>query len=658
MGRVKIWITSGDSGVFASLARALVFPLLLLLPSAAPAQTELGSEDDLTILGVDGSAADPDAEIKGFTVFGSTQAAYTGVPAGPGNVVINGVLAVSSGAYFVSNSTFPAANKIFINDGNTGQLLRRNAAGYLEWYDVSSVGDNLGDHTATTTLQMGAYGINTSSNITAARYQINGSTVLAILSGVDSLGVGINAGRISTGSNNSFVGYGAGYSNTTGANNSFVGVNAGHDNNGGDNSFLGYEAGQDNTTGGNNSFMGRRTGYFNNTGSYNSFFGSNAGYNNTTGLANSLFGYYAGYYNQTGSGNSILGYEAGKGPGVTSYSSNTIIGYHAGFGLTNGSNNILLGWQTGDNLTTGSRNIIIGYDEDAPAPTTNDYINIGGLLHGDMAQSSVTVYGELYADKFYGDGSGLTGVAGDNLGDHTATQALDLAQFPITDVSSITIIGDGIRITTSVYYGASGVFISSTGAIMTMGRGQAGSALPGARGVGAVDLQTWRSAAAYVAAGDYAVISGGLGNMAGDDYATVAGGGGNIASGNAAVVSGGGGNTASGPGAVVSGGGNNIAGGPMSSVSGGFLNTALGEYSWAGGHGSSSTADGSFTWADSQGVALTNSTADRTWFKNRGGFLVTGSTQPISDGGFFVSGQGCPAQILLTISSPQIAEST
>ncbi|HBB68144.1 MAG TPA: hypothetical protein DCZ93_12805, partial [Elusimicrobia bacterium] len=54
------------------------------------AQTEFGVEDDLTALGVDGTALDPDAEIKGFTVFGSTQAAYAGAAAAPGNVVVNG----------------------------------------------------------------------------------------------------------------------------------------------------------------------------------------------------------------------------------------------------------------------------------------------------------------------------------------------------------------------------------------------------------------------------------------------------------------------------------------------------------------------------------------------------------------------------------------
>jgi len=107
-----------------------------------------------------------------------------------------------------------------------------------------------------------------------------------------------------------------------------------------------------------------------------------------------------------------------------------------------------------------------------------------------------------------------------------------------------------------------------------------------------------------------------------------------------ATVSGGDHNTASQSYTTVSGGYYNTANDFWATVSGGRENTASGEYSWAAGYKSNSTANGAFTWSDSENVVMTNNVADRTWFKNRGGFLVTGSTQPISDGGFFVSGQG------------------
>jgi len=79
-------------------------------------------------------------------------------------------------------------------------------------------------------LEMGAYVINSSSHITAAAYQINGSTVLASKPGINSFMAGMDAGRITTGAHGTFVGTNAGYNNTTGQENTFVGSNAGQAN--------------------------------------------------------------------------------------------------------------------------------------------------------------------------------------------------------------------------------------------------------------------------------------------------------------------------------------------------------------------------------------------------------------------------------------------
>ena len=195
---------------------------------------------------------------------------------------------------------------------------------------------------------------------TAEYYQIDGSTMVAILPGTNSIAYGV----------------GAGSSNITG---------------GDYNTFIGNYAGQANSTGDNNSFLGYYAGYSNTTGGNNSFVGFQAGYKNTTGAQNSFLGYAAGYYNITGAQNSFLGYRAGASNGT-------------------GDNNLLLGWQAGDSITSGSDNIIIGYDEDTPSATTSNYLNIGGLIVGDMATSSATVLGELHATEYYGDGSNLTNV--------------------------------------------------------------------------------------------------------------------------------------------------------------------------------------------------------------------------------------------------------
>src|SRR4051794_9777925 len=62
--------------------------------------------------------------------------------------------------------------------------------------------------------------------------------------------VGTSAGRITTGTSNSFVGFQSGFNNTDGSFNSFLGTQAGYSNSTGtNNSFLGFQAGVNNSTG-------------------------------------------------------------------------------------------------------------------------------------------------------------------------------------------------------------------------------------------------------------------------------------------------------------------------------------------------------------------------------------------------------------------------
>jgi len=176
------------------IATGLLLALVVLcVPAvyAADNGTEFGIEDDLSVFGAQGTALDPDVEIKGFTVFGATQSAYVGAVVGTGSVVINGHLAVSSGAYFVANSTFaagsyfmgsstfaatvnlPAPTSLYVSGGSNGQVMTKNTTtGAMQWADVSAMvsGDNLGSHIATTTLQMGNFGIVNVASITANGY--------------------------------------------------------------------------------------------------------------------------------------------------------------------------------------------------------------------------------------------------------------------------------------------------------------------------------------------------------------------------------------------------------------------------------------------------------------------------------------------------------
>jgi len=74
--------------------------------------------------------------------------------------------------------------------------------------------------------------------------------------------------------------------------------------------MLGFQAGS-NSTGVNNTFNGYRAGFNNIDGTDNTFNGYQAGFNNTTGVTNTFIGREAGWSNQTGSGNVFLGFQAG-----------------------------------------------------------------------------------------------------------------------------------------------------------------------------------------------------------------------------------------------------------------------------------------------------------------------------------------------------------
>lgn len=223
-------------------------------------------------------------------------------------------------------------------------------------------------------LEMGAYVINSSSHITAAAYQVNGSTVLASKPGINSFMAGMDAGRITTGGHGTFVGTKAGYNNTTGQENTFVGSNAGSANSIGEaNTTLGYYAGY-NMTGTNNTMVGRGAGFYTSTAWDNTFIGKN------TGL-----------FNQAGSANVVLGSDAGYGDTGGSYSSSTLLGYGAGYNMLTGVGNVLIGYKAGYAIETGTGNIIIGFEKDAPAPGTNSHLNIGGAIFGDLITGNIGI---------------------------------------------------------------------------------------------------------------------------------------------------------------------------------------------------------------------------------------------------------------------------
>jgi hypothetical protein len=170
---------------------------------------------------------------------------------------------------------------------------------------------------------------------------------------------GLNAGAVTTGNYNTFLGYAAGYSNTDGSRNTYLGHAAGYFNIDGEyNTFIGYRAGYKNITGYRNTFIGYRAGYKNTIGNKNLFLGYQAGNSNTEGNYNTFLGYKAGYSNTTGSNNTFIGHYAGNLN--TTGSNNTFIGIRAGNSNASGNWNTFLGEGAGYANTTGDGNTFIG----------------------------------------------------------------------------------------------------------------------------------------------------------------------------------------------------------------------------------------------------------------------------------------------------------
>ena len=173
----------------------------------------------------------------------------------------------------------------------------------------------------------------------------NGSRVISLTAGTNSLAVGVGAGGLNA--NN----------NSVGTANTFVGTQAGRDNtSGGSNAFFGTNAGLLNAAAQQNTFIGATAGQNNVSGIQNVFVGTGAGLANTGGT-NTIIGFSAGGSSTTGNANVFVGNSAGA---VTTSLNNTFVGSVAGRNNTSGNNNIALGRAAGDALTTGIYNIAIG----------------------------------------------------------------------------------------------------------------------------------------------------------------------------------------------------------------------------------------------------------------------------------------------------------
>jgi len=233
--------------------------------------------------------------------------------------------------------------------------------------------------------------------------KVNGEQVFRFSPIVQSTSLGYMAGKVNTGNENTFLGWQAGKSNTTGDGNIFIGHYAGWVNTTGrQNLFLGNYSGINNTTGNYNQFIGFQSGQYNTTGTENTFSGYQSGQSNTTGVKNYFSGMYSGNNNTTGSYNHFEGYKAG-GHNTTG-TGNYFSGYLAGFNNSTAGNNQFIGFYAGYSNTTGINNLFIGSNA-GQANTTGD----NNFFLGNGAGFNNTLG---YVNHFVGNSAGVNNTTG------------------------------------------------------------------------------------------------------------------------------------------------------------------------------------------------------------------------------------------------------
>ena len=172
--------------------------------------------------------------------------------------------------------------------------------------------------------------------------------------------VGDEAGTaLTTGDDNTALGYGALYSEDAHGKNTAIGTN----------SLLTLNAGAD----GNNTAVGYFSGKLITTGIYNTFIGASAGENLTDADYNVGMGMYALGSDTKGSKSTAIGYASLFTQNFTSAtdSRNTAVGYNSGYSVTTGTSNVLVGSLCGDALTVGNSNVAVG-DAALTAETAGD----------------------------------------------------------------------------------------------------------------------------------------------------------------------------------------------------------------------------------------------------------------------------------------------
>jgi hypothetical protein len=221
---------------------------------------------------------------------------------------------------------------------------------------------NVGIGTASPSAKLDVVGlanINDSSNNVMIS---SGNT--ALTSGINNTAVGYQAALSnSTGQYNTAGGYHSMRNATSVQFNTALGSSSARNVTGNANTAVGHEASFDGNTA--NSSLGWRAGR------------SAASYNVSVG--------YGAASNTTGSGNTVVGYNAAVGDATSNFSNTVAVGREALNSLTIGAQNTAVGYQAGTNITEGDNNTVFGYQAGQYITTANQ-----NSLFGRQAGQDVT----------------------------------------------------------------------------------------------------------------------------------------------------------------------------------------------------------------------------------------------------------------------------